>query len=129
MWDWSPIRDWLSDTITPYWTFPLLTLVQAGIVTISLILCMAMYTYFERKVIGWMQVRRGPNRVGPLGLAQPFADVIKPAEAWDLVHYLRTLQINRKGPELKVWESTKEGAEAVHAEKASRGTPTGSGTD
>jgi mono/diheme cytochrome c family protein len=58
-----------------------------------------------------------------------FADVIKPAEAWDLVHYLRTLQIHRKGPELKVWESTKEGAEAVHAEKASRGTATGSGTD
>ena len=58
-----------------------------------------------------------------------FADVIKPAEAWDLVHYLRTLQIHRKGPELKVWENTKEGAEAVHAEKASRGTATGSGTD
>src|SRR6202142_605667 len=77
MWDWTPIRDYLSGLITPYWTFPLLTLVQAGIVTISLILCMAMYTYFERKVIGWMQVRRGPNRVGPLGLAQPFADVIK----------------------------------------------------
>src|SRR5580698_4875720 len=77
MWDWTPIRDWIAGYITPYWTFPLLTLVQAGIVTISLILCMAMYTYFERKVIGWMQVRRGPNRVGPLGLAQPFADVIK----------------------------------------------------
>ncbi|MEA3173505.1 MAG: NADH-quinone oxidoreductase subunit [Gammaproteobacteria bacterium] len=77
MWDWTPIRDYLSGLITPYWTFPLLTLVQAVIVTISIILCMAMYTYFERKVIGWMQVRRGPNRVGPLGLAQPFADVIK----------------------------------------------------
>ena len=58
-----------------------------------------------------------------------FADVVKPAEAWDLVHYLRTLQINRKGPEMTVWEGTKEGAEAVHAAKASRGTPTGSGTD
>ena len=58
-----------------------------------------------------------------------FADVIKPAEAWDLVHYLRTLQINHKGPEMTLWESTKEGAEIVKETKASRGTPTGSGTD
>ncbi len=58
-----------------------------------------------------------------------FADVVKPAEAWDLVHYLRTLQIENKSPELKLWEGTKEGAELVKAEKASRGTETGSGTD
>jgi NADH-quinone oxidoreductase subunit H len=77
MWDWTPIREWLNGYITEYWSFPLLTVVQALMVMISIILCMAMYTYFERKVIGWMQVRRGPNRVGPLGLAQPFADVIK----------------------------------------------------
>src|SRR5271167_328632 len=80
MWDWTPIRDWLSGLITPYWTSPLLTAVQAVIVVISLILLMAVYTLAERKVIGWMQLRRGPNRVNLFwipGLGQPFADVIK----------------------------------------------------
>ena len=47
------------------------------LVTIGVILIVAFSTYFERKVIGSMQARVGPNRVGPLGLGQPFADVIK----------------------------------------------------
>jgi NADH-quinone oxidoreductase subunit H len=47
------------------------------VVMIAVILTVAFTTYFERKVIGYMQRRIGPNRVGPLGLGQPFADVIK----------------------------------------------------
>ena len=47
------------------------------VVMITVILTVAFTTYFERKVIGHMQGRVGPNRVGPLGLGQPFADVIK----------------------------------------------------
>jgi NADH-quinone oxidoreductase subunit H len=46
-------------------------------VSVGVILVVAFSTYFERKVIGHMQSRIGPNRVGPLGLGQPFADVIK----------------------------------------------------
>ena len=46
-------------------------------VMIGVILIVAYSTYFERKVIGSMQARVGPNRVGPLGLLQPFADVFK----------------------------------------------------
>jgi len=55
-----------------------------------------------------------------------FADVVKPEEAWDLVHYLRTLQYNNPSPELALWESTPEG-KAIVAAKRVENTNTGSG--
>jgi len=55
-----------------------------------------------------------------------FADVVKPEDAWDLVHYLRTLQVNNKSPELALWESTPEGKAIVEAKKVEN-TNTGSG--
>ena len=47
------------------------------IMIVPLLIAMAYYTYWERKIIGWMQLRRGPTVVGPLGLLQPFADGMK----------------------------------------------------
>ncbi len=51
------------------------------VITVALIICVALLTLWERKVIGWMQLRRGPNRVRLFGLlpgvGQPFADVVK----------------------------------------------------
>ena len=52
-------------------------LIKIVIILIPLILTVAYLTYFERKVIGYMQLRVGPNVTGPWGLIQPFADVLK----------------------------------------------------
>ena len=57
------------------------TTVWILVVTVGLIICVALLTLWERKVIGWMQLRRGRNRVALFGLfpglGQPFADVFK----------------------------------------------------
>lgn len=67
IWSWfPPLMQYLIETT--FWIV---------VVMISVILTVAFTTYFERKVIGYMQGRLGPNRVGPWGLGQPFADVIK----------------------------------------------------
>ena len=52
------------------------TLAKVVAIVVPITLCVAFLTLWERKVIGWMQVRIGPNRVG-FGWLQPFADVIK----------------------------------------------------
>ncbi|MDO4877769.1 MAG: NADH-quinone oxidoreductase subunit NuoH [Neisseria sp.] len=52
-------------------------IVKIVIILVPLILTVAYLTYFERKVIGFMQLRVGPNVTGPWGLIQPFADVLK----------------------------------------------------
>ncbi|MDP5276834.1 NADH-quinone oxidoreductase subunit NuoH [Chengkuizengella axinellae] len=51
---------------------------SGAVVLLAVVLGFVTYAiYFERKVIGWIQLRKGPNRVGPLGLFQTVADVLK----------------------------------------------------
>ena len=88
------------------------------LVTVALILAVAFTTLWERKVIGWMQLRKGPNRVGSIfgflpGIFQPFADVIKlllkevilPANANKLLFLLSLTSVGVYGVIIAGWAS------------------------
>jgi NADH-quinone oxidoreductase subunit H len=66
----------VSTWFGPLW--PLVwTLAKIVVIVLPIMGCVAYLTLAERKVIGYMQVRIGPNRVGPRGLLQPIADALK----------------------------------------------------
>ncbi|MFM7657044.1 MAG: NADH-quinone oxidoreductase subunit NuoH [Burkholderiaceae bacterium] len=60
----------------PWWPVAW-NLIKIVAIVLPLMGCVAYLTLWERKMIGWMHVRLGPNRVGPAGLLQPIADALK----------------------------------------------------
>ena len=65
-----------SDLLGSFW--PLVwTLLKIVAIVLPMFAAVAYMTLWERKLIGWMHIRLGPNRTGPLGLLQPIADAIK----------------------------------------------------
>ena len=81
LWLWIPdylIPDFMVSDFWLAYIWPTV-LIVAGIAAIlaPLLFGMAYLTYAERRIIGAMQMRKGPNVVGPFGLLQPIADAIK----------------------------------------------------
>lgn len=71
------MTEFITDIIIKYGPMIGFTLAKILCITIPLILSVAYLTYAERRVIGLMQRRKGPNVVGPFGLLQPIADAVK----------------------------------------------------
>ena len=67
----------MAELWTSYGWPTLLILLQIAAILVPLLVAVAYLTYAERRVIGAMQIRKGPNVVGPFGLLQPFADAVK----------------------------------------------------
>ena len=102
------------------WVF-VWTMTKILCVTLPLMGCVAYLTLWERKMIGWMHIRIGPNRVGPAGLLQPIADALKlllkeiiiPAKANKLLFVLAPVMTIM--PALAAWVVIPFGPDAVLA--------------
>lgn len=69
------MSEWMTDSAV--WLQVGEILLVSMLILVPLLAAVAYYTYAERKVVGFIQMRLGPSRVGPRGLLQPIADVLK----------------------------------------------------
>ncbi len=79
-----------------------LTLIKGAIALNFALVIAAALVYLERKISAWMQYRIGPNRVGPFGLLQPLADVLKLYTKEDIVPYNANKTFHRLAPIISI---------------------------
>lgn len=81
MFDFSVVTQWIHDLLSSFMAPWLVTTTECVLIGVGMLLVYALlalfYIYFERKVCAAFQCRLGPNRVGPMGLLQSFADMFK----------------------------------------------------
>ncbi|NYT23148.1 NADH-quinone oxidoreductase subunit NuoH [Alcaligenaceae bacterium] len=121
--DWlNVIQSYGTSLLGPTLWYLVWTVVKIFVIALPIILCVAYLTYWERKMIGFMHVRKGPNRVGYRGLLQPFADVFKlmtkevitPTEANKVLYILGPVVTLM--PALAAWAVIPFGPEVVLAD-------------
>mgnify|MGYP002735417144 CR=1 FL=1 len=126
IWGWftdgvAAVNSWGVNLLGETAWMVLWTVVMILVIAMPIIICVAFLTLWERRMIGYMHMRHGPNRVGPGGMLQPFADVLKlltkevivPARANKVMYILAP--IITLVPALAAWAVIPFGPEAVLA--------------